>query len=635
MKSIFTILLMVFGLQMFTAQSQNAHRYCGHDQVLEKARAENPTFNEDYQAFLDQALNSDNLQRLNDTVYKVQVVFHILYNPNDPYQNVSDELIYSQLDALNRDYNMRNEDTSETRDIFKPIASSVRIEFELAKRRPNGTCANAIIRKPYNNSTPILPIFTDFLIKENGFGGSSAWNTKEYLNIWVVDLNNGRDPSEGFLGGFAYFPDMNPVKYNGVVLDFRFFGQDNPWIEDVQPGFARYSKGRACVHEVGHWFGMRHIWGDLGTLLPEQGCDADDGINDTPNAATAYPGLCADTIVNSCVDSPIDYPDMFENYMDYSSDDCQSMFTAEQASVMRLALQLYRPELVFEEVPNTTEVIAATIMENTSGTLCFDLGDCFGFSAMNAEFEGADSVYSSDLGSAVINSESNCISYTAGNFINGNEVDEFTLVVYDAHLMQYDTTRFVITIDQLCPTVSTIVVEAEANSTFQQCIDLDPCLDSEFSILTFCDNTPSLVTTDLIAGTSDQCVNFAVQDYNPSNTQITVCVITRYDDDAKDTTYIQLNISPSTSVDVFSSKENGFDVYPNPTKGQFAVNVKAPLKEDVQISIFNATGQLLDEMVMQKGQQSKPINITGYSKGIYLLLFETEGSISYEKINLE
>jgi hypothetical protein len=202
-------------------------------------------------------------------------------------------------------------------------------------------------------------------------------------------------------------------------------------------------------------------------------------------------------------------------------------------------------------------------------------------------------------------------------------------------LMQYDTTRFVITIDQLCPTVSTIVVEAEANSTFQQCIDLDPCLDSEFSILTFCNNTPSLVTTDLIAGTTDQCVNFAVQDYNPGNTQITVCVITRYDDDAKDTTYVQINISPSTSVDVFSSKENGFDVYPNPTKGQFAVNAKAPLKEDVQISIFNATGQLLDEMVMPKGQQSKPINITGYSKGIYLLLFETEGSISYEKINLE
>jgi hypothetical protein len=239
MKSIFTILLMVFGFQMFTAQSQNVHRYCGHDHVLEKARAENPTFNEEYQAFLDQALNSDNLQRLNDTVYKVQVVFHILYNPNDPYQNVSDELIYSQLDALNRDYNMRNEDTSETRDIFKPIASSVRIEFELAKRRPNGNCANAIIRKPYNNSTPILPIFTDFLIKEDGFGGSSAWNTKEYLNIWVVDLNNGRDPSEGFLGGFAYFPDMNPVKYNGVVLDFRFFGQDNPYIEEVLPGFCK------------------------------------------------------------------------------------------------------------------------------------------------------------------------------------------------------------------------------------------------------------------------------------------------------------------------------------------------------------------------------------------------------------
>jgi hypothetical protein len=628
---------MVLALQSFVVQGQSPARVCGHDHVMEKARSENPQFDQQYQSFLDEALTADNVQRLNDSVYKVQVVFHILYKENDPYQNVSDELIYSQLEALNRDYNKRNEDTLDTRDVFKPIAGNARIEFELAKRRPNGNCANAIIRKPYNAPQNLLPIFFDFLIKEDGFGGSSAWNANEYLNIWVMDLNNGRDPSEGFLGGYAYFPDMTPVKYNGVVLDYRFFGQDNPYIEDVLPGFARYAEGRACVHEVGHWLGLRHIWGDLGTLIPEQGCSADDGINDTPNAATAYPGLCTDTIVNSCVDSPIDFPDMFENYMDYSSDDCQSMFTLEQIAVMREAIRVYRPGLIFEEVLNTTETITATVLENGSVNLCYDLGDCFGFGAMSAEFEGADSVYASDLGSAVINSGSNCINYTANAYINGNDVDEFTIVVYDGHLMQYDTTRFVITIEQICPAPpSTIILEVEANSTFQQCLETETCLeDAEFVTLTFCNNTPSLVTNDLIAGTSSQCVNFAVQDYNAGNTQITVCLISRYDNDAKDTTYIQLNISPSTGLDVLSSKNNGFDIFPNPTKGLFAINSKQALKEDVAISIFNATGQQIEKMAMQKGQQNLNVDISGLSKGIYLILFETKDGISYEKITLE
>ena len=264
-----------------------------------------------------------------------------------------------------------------------------------------------------------------------------------------MDLNKGSNPEDGFLGGYAYFPNMTPAKYNGVVMDFRFFGQDNPYIADVLPEFSRYAKGRACVHEVGHWFGLRHIWGDAGTIFPDLGCEADDGIGDTPNAATAYAsnGLCSDTIVNSCYDEPIDFPDMFENYMDYSSDDCQNMFTVEQVAVMRDALLTLRSELPFEAISNTTEVVYEDVLEGQSVEICFELGDCFRSASIESNFCGSDSSYTSNYGHAVLVANENCLTYTAGAWTGSS--DSFCIVVYDEAFHEYDTTIIVINITRI------------------------------------------------------------------------------------------------------------------------------------------------------------------------------------------
>ena len=52
----------------------------------------------------------------------------------------------------------------------------------------------------------------------------------------------------------------------------------------------------------------------------------EDGIDDTPNAAQYGQNQCNHNI-NSCTDSPYDFPDMVENYMDYSDPSCQNIFT--------------------------------------------------------------------------------------------------------------------------------------------------------------------------------------------------------------------------------------------------------------------------------------------------------------------
>ncbi len=53
-----------------------------------------------------------------------------------------------------------------------------------------------------------------------------------------------------------------------------------------------------------------------------------------------------------------DYPDMVENYMDYSSDDCLNMFTNGQVALMREVIRLYRPGIA-EKIPN----VAASIKQ--------------------------------------------------------------------------------------------------------------------------------------------------------------------------------------------------------------------------------------------------------------------------------
>lgn len=238
-------------------------------------------------------------------IITIPVVVHILYHY--PGENISDDLVKSQINALNRDYRKLNADTVKIPDVFKPLAADCGIQFQLATSDAKGRSTSGIIHK----YTPITAWTSDDQIKFSSQMGDDAWDAKSYLNIWV-----GTMPS---LLGYSSLPG-NPANKDGIVISNTAFGIRNG---------GPYDQGRTAVHETGHWLGLRHLWGDAYC--------GDDGVADTPKQSTFTNG-CPSGVRTSCDNGP--NGDMYMDYMDFTDDDCLVMFTEGQKQKM---LALFEP----------------------------------------------------------------------------------------------------------------------------------------------------------------------------------------------------------------------------------------------------------------------------------------------------
>lgn len=139
----------------------------------------------------------------------IPVVFHIVWKEEE--QNISDLQIQSQLDALNRDYRKRNIEIDELFHSTGIEGADVEIEFCLAKKYEENKEVLGIIRK----KTDIENIGLSNNIFYSQQGGSSAWNTKQYLNVWICDL------PEGILGYSSSPSDYGHSK-DGIVMSYQY-----------------------------------------------------------------------------------------------------------------------------------------------------------------------------------------------------------------------------------------------------------------------------------------------------------------------------------------------------------------------------------------------------------------------------
>lgn len=348
MKIIHLLLSVYFiGLQFWLSiQAQQQKILCGDDLYKEYLYNQYPEFKESYEKTLrqiaEQAERNKNL-KTSTPLYTINVVVHVVWK--DSVENLPDSIIYSQIQVLNEDYNRLNADTGNLRPLFKPIAGKAGIYFNLYQ----------IIRKHTDSlfKVSLTGGTTPNGMKYDSLGGSSAVDPQHFLNIWVCKIQplTIGNFTLGQILGYAFPPNnlsnwpsnsgAPNLKEDGVVIDYRAFGRNNPNVLTIGSQTITI-KGRTPTHEIGHYLGLRHIWGD-GAILGSNNCTGDDGIQDTPNASNQSNFDC-NTTKNTCVDTNLgwtttDAPDLVENYMDYAAEDCMNMFTQGQVNWMITTLQ--------------------------------------------------------------------------------------------------------------------------------------------------------------------------------------------------------------------------------------------------------------------------------------------------------
>lgn len=338
------VLILVFASLTLFSFAQKLDR-CGYRNVIEHNEKQKPGFEHlvDEQFEIAKSYASSEA-----TVYTINVVVHIVYNTAN--QNLADSVIFNAIEHLSKDFQRLNADTVNMRPIFAGVKGNPKIKFVLASVDPNGNPTTGITRtsttKVSFGSQLLLSLnMTDAeKVKSTADGGRDPWDQNRYLNIWVCNLEIF--PGNPALFGYATPPSGLPNwDYSmlggisdGVVMQYQYIARNNP--NPGLPGEAML--GRTLDHEVGHYLGLRHIWAD------DQGCTAQDGISDTPNAGANSSASNCDLSSNTCVDNimNMDLPDMAENYMDYSPDDCMNSFTQGQADLMRGVLNNQRIGLI-------------------------------------------------------------------------------------------------------------------------------------------------------------------------------------------------------------------------------------------------------------------------------------------------
>lgn len=264
------------------------------------------------------------------TVITIPVVVHVIHSGEaiGTAPNTTDAQIQSQITVLNQDFRKLLGTPGHN---TNPVGADVEIEFVLAKQDPNGNPTNGIDRvyfvKESWSDTEI-----DDILKP-----ATIWNPDLYMNMWSLKF------SDDSLLGYAQFPDNKfatsspnyldgldfsggSANTDGVVASFDVFGSS-----DFGNNFILnkpYDKGRTMTHEVGHFLGLLHIWGDgegdEDANSPD--CKASDYCADTPQVGWEHYD-CLKTY-NTCPSNPGN--DMPENYMDYTNDECMNIFTQNQ-----------------------------------------------------------------------------------------------------------------------------------------------------------------------------------------------------------------------------------------------------------------------------------------------------------------
>lgn len=352
-KILTTISLLLFGITIYAQQENQS---CGTSVPSEM-------WENEFQKLISEYKTKPKSQKQSSTVYTIPIIFHVIHSgqPIGNFPNISQGQINSQITVLNQDFSGNGFNSSNypsnafvnwviTQSIPSANTDSsgrvkiadVGIQFCLATKDTNGNLLpepgiNRInylslnLPNPSSYSTQAtMKAYLDSVLKPQ-----TVWDVTKYLNVWITDKNNALSytgvssvpPLSGLLG----VPNNSTDTTDGIWCFAKVIGSNNLFPTGIYG--SPLVEGRTLTHEVGHYLGLRHIWGD--------GSCATDYCDDTPPAAAENTGVPSSYPLNigSC-SSPANSPDgeMFMNFMDYPWDPYKYMFTTDQTIRMQTAM---------------------------------------------------------------------------------------------------------------------------------------------------------------------------------------------------------------------------------------------------------------------------------------------------------
>jgi len=385
-KTITTYLFSFAFLFSFSIQVSAQNEKCAADELHNYLLANDAVYKSKNDAFEQTMLTqkNSNYKVTGGQIYRVPVVVHVMHKgePVGSGTNVSDQDIRNGIKFLNERYRKVAGTLGDGNGV------DMEIEFALAVRDPNGNCTNGITRTDLSADTAYMQSG----IKRYGTSGMTdaalkaaiSWTKTQYYNIWLISEIDNNNGGAGIQGYANYASSHGSINDGTVILGGKFILQERITLP----------------HELGHSLYLYHTFeGDAnGTNCPVgNGCGSGSGdcCADTPPHIRTSITTCA-IGTNSC-DGGSSTDLHLPNYMDYSMDQCQNMFTADQKARAIGSLTTLRASYLESNgnmslVPPSTAIVK---FSSTSSIICVgqtvdftDLSSCSPNTFLNTPWTG-------------------------------------------------------------------------------------------------------------------------------------------------------------------------------------------------------------------------------------------------------
>lgn len=556
-------------------------------------------------------------------VFTIPVIMHVIHGGQavGTYPNLAQGQLVSQIQTLNSDYggvgyNSWNYPSaaftnwatgsnilSASLDALGRIAiANCNVQFCLATK---DTAGNVLaepgierinyISRGWQNPTSVTGITTFQNYVNNTIKPATIWNVTKYLNIWITDENIN---ATGGLLGYATFPPFSTLSgipsvgtstSDGFWCYAKAFGSATYYPSGTY--YTGYDRGRTSTHEIGHWLGLRHIWGDANC--------ATDYCNDTPPAAASNANAPSYPYhVGTCTNNSPD-GEMYMNFMDYTNDNAKYMYTPDQASRIQTAMT-FSPYRKFLGTHNlcTVAAIAPTASFNIAPNAC---------------------------GNAVV---------TLSNMTNGTPIPSYTWSASGPGAATFNPNiNSALSVSFNTPGTYTVTLAA-SNGTL-----------SSFSKVITIGVTPNLVitpnativcTNDIITLNGSGGNSYAWQPgaqigqsvtYTGLASQVYTCVATG-SGNCKTTGTVSIDVQECTGIDKLNPAESVFALYPNPVKDHLQIKLLSGNEKNVLIEVMDALGNtiLTQNNQFRKDKSEIYLDVADLAAGIYMVKISVAGN---------